>query len=53
MSIWNLPLKYLMNSKVDKFMNIETYNELKKVLTILSEKGEKETFNYLKELKEY
>ena len=50
-------LEYFINGKPNRFINPETSDFLEKLLVMLSEKGEKETFAYLrqkvKEKKEY
>ncbi len=50
-------LEYFINGKSNRFINKETSDFLEKLLIMLSEKGEKETFRYLKqkvkEKKEY
>ncbi len=50
-------LVYFINGKPNRFINKETSDFLEKLLVMLSEKGEKETFRYLKqkvkEKKEY
>jgi len=42
------PLNYLERSMEKNFMNKQTLNELTFLLTMLKEKGEKETFSYIK-----
>ena len=42
------PLKYFMNSKSIRVIHPETSDFLEKLLRMLEEKGEKETFGYLK-----
>lgn len=46
-------LKYFMRAKATRFINPETSDLLEKLLIMLSEKGEKETFKYIRSLKEY
>ena len=41
-------LTYLENSREKNFMNPQTLQELRFILTMLKEKGEKETFRYLR-----
>lgn len=47
------PLIYLVSREAKCQMHKETYNELYKWLMMLKEKGEKETFRYVKKLKSY
>ena len=42
-------LDYFLKSSDQNHMNPETYRQLKLVLTMLSEKGEKETFRFIRE----
>ena len=42
------PLNYFLKSKATRFIHKETSEELEKMLTMLAEKGEKETFAYIK-----
>ena len=41
-------LTYLENSREKHFMNPQTLEELRFILTMLKEKGEKETFRYIR-----
>lgn len=41
-------LAYLLRRDHREYMNKDTYNDLKMVLTMLKDKGEEETFKYLK-----
>lgn len=43
------PLEYQLNSKDRSLMNEQTRKELEYILTMLRDKGEKETFRYLKQ----
>lgn len=45
------PLKYLQKSLKTIFIHPETLSKLEYLLTMLSEKGEKETFRYIRERK--
>lgn len=47
------PLEYLDSHKGKSLMHPETYLELRKWLVLLAEKGEKETFKIVKQIKEY
>lgn len=48
------PLNYFLRSKATRFIHPKTSDELENLLTMLSEKGEKETFSYLKKrMKEF
>ena len=47
------PLEYLETHRGKDFMHDETYEELKKWLTLLKEKGEKVAFKHIKSIKEY
>lgn len=42
------PLKYLMNSRERKLFHPQTLQELEFLLTMLQDKGERETFRYIK-----
>lgn len=44
------PLDYFMKGKAKFHMHPNTAKELEKILTMLAEKGEEETFNYVKKL---
>lgn len=44
------PLEYLMKSSDWETMNPETYEELKKILTILADHGEQSAFHYVRRL---
>ena len=47
-------LAYFNRSKATRFIHKETSDQLEELLVMLSEKGEKETFAYLKQkVKEY
>ena len=46
-------LDYFMKAKGRRVINPETSDLIEKLLTMLSEKGEKETFKYIRNLKEY
>ncbi|MBQ4569914.1 MAG: catalase [Ruminococcus sp.] len=43
------PLNYFLKSKATRFIHKETSEELEKMLRMLAERGEKETFSYVKE----
>lgn len=47
------PLEYLLNGRAKELMHPDTYNKLYELLLMLKEKGEKETYYYVKSLKEY
>lgn len=47
------PFEYFARGKARNYMHEETANLLEKLLIMLKEKGEKETFKYIKSLKEY
>ena len=47
------PFEYFAKGKARNYMHEETANLLEKLLVMLKEKGEKETFKYIKSLKEY
>lgn len=47
------PLDYFMHSKARQIAHPETMALLENLLTMLSEKGEEETFRYIRELKDY
>lgn len=47
------PLEYFSKGKARNYMHKETAELLESLLIMLKEKGEKETFKYLKTLKEY
>ncbi len=42
------PLNYFLKAKARRIIHADTSNELEELLTMLAEKGEKETFSYLK-----
>ena len=42
------PLEYFQKSRADKFMHEETSRQLEEMLQMLADKGEKETFSYIK-----
>ena len=42
------PLEYFLKAKCKRFINEKTSEELEFLLTMLAEKGEKETFSYIK-----
>ena len=45
------PLEYYLRKNERAFMHEQTYTLLEKLLVMLAEKGEKETFSYLKKLR--
>ena len=47
------PFEYFARGKARSYMHEETADLLEKLLVMLKEKGEKETFKYIKTLKEY
>lgn len=47
------PLAYFMKGKQRRLINKETSDLLEKLLVMLSEKGEEETFRYIRNLKDY
>ena len=47
------PYEYFARGKARNYMHEETANLLEKLLIMLKEKGEKETFKYIKTIKEY
>lgn len=47
------PIQYFLAGKGKRIIHQETSDFLEKLLTMLSEKGEEETFRYLRNLKEY
>ena len=47
------PYEYFARGKARNYMHEETADLLEKLLIMLKEKGEKETFKYIKSLKEY
>lgn len=47
------PFEYFARGKARSYMHEETADLLEKLLIMLKEKGEKETFKYIKALKEY
>lgn len=50
----SFPLSYFLKAKATRFIHPETSDELEELLIMLAEKGEKETFAYLKKrVKEY
>lgn len=50
----SFPLNYFLKAKATRFIHPETSDELEELLTMLAEKGEKETFAHLKKrVKEY
>ena len=46
-------LDYFLKAKARRIINPETSDLIESLLTMLSEKGEKETFRYIRNLKEY
>ena len=49
----SMPYEYFMRGKGERIMHPETSALLEKLLIMLKDKGEEETFRYLKNLKEY
>ena len=47
------PLNYFMKAKKTRMIHPETSDLLEKLLRMLSEKGEDETFRYIRSLKDY
>lgn len=47
------PYEYFKRGNAAKFMHIETADLLEKLLIMLRDKGEKETFSYIRKLKDY
>ena len=47
------PIEYFIRCKAKRFIHKETSDLLEKLLTMLAEKGEKETFEYIRSLKKY
>ena len=47
------PIEYFIRGKAKRFIHKETSELLEKLLTMLAEKGEKETFEYIRSLKKY
>lgn len=47
------PLQYLLNGRGKEMMHEETYKLIYDLLLMLKEKGEKETFKYIRNLKSY
>ncbi len=47
------PLEYFMKAKGKRFINQETSDLLEKLLVMLSEKGDDETFRYIRKLNDY
>ncbi len=48
------PLNYFLKAKATRFIHPKTSDQLEEILRLLAEKGEKETFSYLKaKVKEY
>ncbi|MBO5099615.1 MAG: catalase [Clostridia bacterium] len=47
------PIEYFIRGKAKRFIHKETSDLLEKLLTMLAEKGEKETFEYIRSLKKY
>lgn len=47
------PLEYFLNAKGRRVIHPETSDFLESLLVMLKEKGEKETFKYIKSVKEY
>lgn len=45
------PLQYFLRGKPSRSIHPETSEELEKILRILAERGEKETFDYLRNIK--
>ena len=46
-------LEYFLRAKKNRFINQETSDLIESLLVMLKEKGEKETFRYIRKLKEY
>ncbi len=44
------PLEYFLNGKATRFIHSDTSDLLEKLLVMLNEKGEKETFSYIKNM---
>ena len=42
------PLEYFMRGKANRFIHEKTSDKLEELLNMLAEKGEKETFRYIK-----
>ena len=49
----NHPIEYFIRGKAKRVIHKETSDLLEKLLTMLAEKGEKETFEYIRSLKKY
>ena len=49
----NHPIEYFLRGKDRRFIHPETSSLIENLLRMLSEKGEKETFRYIRNLKEY
>lgn len=47
------PLEYFLRAKKNRFINQETSDLTESLLVMLKEKGEKETFRYIRKLKKY
>ena len=47
------PLEYLTTHSDRALMHPESYEMMKKMLTVLAEKGEKEAFRYVRSLNSY
>jgi len=47
------PLEYFLRAKANRFIDPETSDLLESWLVMLKEKGEKETFKYIKKVKKY
>lgn len=47
------PIEYFIRGKAKRVIHKETSDLLEKLLTMLAEKGEKETFEYIRSLKKY
>ncbi len=47
------PLEYFLRAKGKRFINQETSDLIESLLVMLKDKGEKETFRYIRQLKEY
>ena len=45
------PLEYFEKAKATRFIHPDTSDELERLLRMLAEKGEKETFAYIRKLK--
>ena len=47
------PVEYFLKGKANRFIHPETSDLIEKLLLMLKEKGEKETFKYIRGLKDY